>query len=85
MKNAEVDKLIQNTRRLQNHVFKSGRQKVSPLAARTVQFICINILYQIAGTAFACWYEELKKTLKLKLGDIGVRKNVLIPLKEIMG
>jgi len=60
--------LIRNARRFQNNVFKSAKQKVKPLAARTVQFICINVLYQIAGTAFARWYKELKKTLKVKLG-----------------
>ena len=75
--------MIRNARRLQNNVFKGAKQKVEPLAARSVQFICINVLYQISGTAFARWYEELKKTLKLKLGKtVAVQKNVLKPLKE---
>ena len=83
-KNAVLNKFIQNKRTFQTNVFKSENRRVSPIAARTTQFICINVLYQIAGTAFSRWYEEIKKTLKLKVGDIGVRTKVLVPLKEIM-
>ena len=60
-KNAVLNKFIQNKRTFQTHVFKSEKRKVSLLAARTVQFIYINVLYQIAGAAFSRWYEEIKK------------------------
>ena len=60
-KNAVLDKFIQNKRTFQTHVFKKEARKVSLLAARTIQFICINVLYQIAGTDFSRWYKEIKK------------------------
>ena len=76
--------MVQNRKTFWNSIFKGQNKSVTVVMARTVQYLCIDALYNMVGTAFARHYEVIKPQLKFELGKASeVRIKVLRPLKEI--